>query len=169
MTVFLSALRLFWPYLIAFALGGVIAGNGAWQIQGQRLTSAEQRFTQYKQDQTTQRQAAQDAADKQRKESEHAHFIKTDELKKQVLAGDVFRRCVDAGKCGRVQQPAAAACSGVRLPSAVGLNGTIADTVPARPEPAADSEPEVIGDCAITTLQLNDLQADIEAQPHYKE
>ena len=55
---------------------------------------------------------------------------------------------------------------GAGLSSPGRLNATSTNELSATGESAA---PGVVFDCAYTTLQLNHLQADIEAQPGYKE
>ena len=143
------------PYLVAG-----IAGFGlAFGIQELRLTHAEQEFTQYKQTQTQLIQEAKDAANKQRDVADAAYDTASKKLETALADGDAYRRCVAAGKCGRVRP--APACTGVTLPTTSTADVSGANAVPA---PTGDA---AINDCAVTTLMLNHLQADIEAQPGY--
>lgn len=163
MSIILTLIRQFWPYLVAFSIGASLAGSSAWTVQGYRLTAARQEFTNYQQEQTRVFQEAQHHADLQRNEANQAYERASQQLKNSVLAGDVYRRCVAAGKCG-MRQPATCA-GGIRLPPAGVADATRTDPVPATGDPAA-AEP-VVGECAETTLRLNQLQADIERQPGY--
>lgn len=164
MLVALELLKRFWPYIVA-AVGGFIV---AWGIQGLRLTAAEQAFVQYKQAQAQVAIDAETVARKQREESANEYAKNLSALQRQVAAGETYRRCVAAGKCGvRVTT----ACAGIRLPSAGGADGlpTVELSSPAR---TAEAElpgevMPVVSDCAQTTLMLNQLQADIERQPGY--
>ena len=154
------------PYAISAAIGFAIA----WGIQGLRVTGAEQEFVDYKQDQVRIVQEQKDAADKQRDEAAKRFSAERADLAKEVEAGDVWKRCVMAGRCSVPRNP-----SGLRdttrregrgLSSPGRLNATSTNELSATGESAA---PGVVFDCAYTTLQLNHLQADIEAQPGYKE
>ena len=161
----MTLLKPFLPY-IAVAFVAFSAGfGGAWKVQGLRITSVEQAFTEFKQEQVRIYQEAQDAADEQRVKAAEAFAAKSEDLAKAIEAGDVYRRCVAAGKCGvRVlEQPTCA--TGVRLPATDSAHdpGTDAISLVAR---AAEADP-VINDCAVTTLMLNQLQTDIENQPGY--
>ena len=160
------------PYVLlgvvlgAFALGGVTGGSVAWKVQGLRITSVEQEFTEFKQTQTALIQAEKDRANLQRekagKDYEHLSSILNDEINRHV----VLQRCVAAGKCGVRNNPVPAG-SGIRLPSTIGIDedGSDAISLIAR---AAEEDP-VVNDCAVTTLMLNQLQADIENQPGYSQ
>ena len=163
----MTLLKPFLPY-IAVAFVAFSAGfGGAWKVQGLRITSVEQAFTEFKQEQVRIYQEAQDAADKQRVKATEAFAAKSEDLAKAIEAGDVYRRCVDAGKCGvRVlKQPTCA--TGIRLPATDSAHdpGTDAISLVAR---AAEEYP-VVNDCAVTTLMLNQLQTDIENQPGYSQ
>ena len=156
--------------LIPVAVSALAGFAIAWGIQGLRITSAEQEFVEYKQEQTRIFQEQKDAADKQREAAAKDYAKAQEELAKSIEAGDAFKRCVAAGKCG-----VANAAPGVRpgsrsagagLSSPGRLNATSTNELSATGESAA---PGVVFDCAYTTLQLNHLQADIEAQPGYKE
>lgn len=144
------------PYALAAAAGFVLA----FGIQGVRITRAEQEFTQYKLDQGLLIQHQIDQANKQRKESADAYQAQQKQLEVSIQNADVFRRCVAAGKCG--VRPATT-CPATSLPTAGAPDGPGTDAVPAAAGDAA------INECAQTTLMLNNLQADIEAQPGYPE
>lgn len=149
------------PYLAA----GAIGFGFAWHIQGLRVESAEIEFERYKIDQASAFIAAAEAADQHRKESARAYREKQSELEQQIAKGDAYRRCVAAGKCGafHVRVPVGAACANNGIPPSAGTDATSPDAVPPGGEPA----PEVIGDCAVTTLRLNELQAAVEGQAGY--
>lgn len=151
-----------------FLVGVSAGGSASWYVQGLRITAAKQAHTQYVQEQTQKRQEAIDAANLQRDKADKAYQLAAQQLADSIAAGDVFRRCVAAGKCG-VRQPTCA--TGIRLPTAIRPDETRADAVSLSAEPAKTlaSEPDetLANDCAVTTLMLNSLQSDIEAQPGY--
>lgn len=161
MPLLISAARMAAPYIAAGAIGFGLA----WQIQGLRVESVEIKFERYKIDQADAFIKAAEAADRQRKDSAHAYREKQAELDKQIAAGDAYRRCVAAGKCGafHIRVPVSTACASPGIPPGAGTDATGSDAVPPGGEPA----PEVIGDCAVTTLRLNELQAAVEGQVGY--
>ena len=162
MTILISLLRQFWPYIAAFAMGASLAGGAAWKVQGLRITSAQQEFTDYQQAQTKLIQEAKDAADQQREQARENFTAAVKVLGADIEAGAAYRRCVAAGKCGRV--PVQPTCADLRLPSAGRTDAAGTDPVPA----ARDAAPQVVSDCAKATLLSNQLQNDIENQPGYK-
>lgn len=150
-TLFKSAI----PYLVAG-----IAGFGlAFGIQELRLTHVEQAFAQYKIDQQKLVQQQIDQAAIQRKRA-YDDFLQTQEaLQKDIAAGEVFKRCVATGKCGvRHTMPS---CPEPSVSTSERVDGPGSDAVPA---PAGDA---AINECAQTTMMLNKLQADVEAQSGY--
>jgi hypothetical protein len=149
--------------LIPFAIAAAFGFGVAWTIQGLRITAAHQEFTDFKQEQTRLIQEARDAADNQREQASKAFAQASKELEDSIARGDAFRRCVAAGKCGRV--PDVPRCPEPSVPPAVRPDETGAEPVPAPGDTAA---PGVVADCAYTTLRLNKLQADIENQPGYQ-
>ena len=155
--------------LIPVALS-VLAGFAiAWGIQGLRLTSAEQEFTAFKQNQVRIFQEHKDNADKQRQESARNYETARNELATVSERAEIYKRCVAAGRCGVCPsgvRKSAANTPGNGLSTRPQLDEASANAVPLAGEPAA---PGVIYDCAYTTLQLNHLQADIEEQPGYSQ
>ena len=137
-----------------------IAGFGlAFGIQELRLTHVEQQFAQYKLDQQAVVQHQIDQANKQRKEAFDVYQAQQKQLEVSIQAGEVFRRCVAAGKCG-VRNPVPR-CPEPSVSTPERADGPGPDAVSATTGDAA------INECAETTLRLNNLQADIEAQPGY--
>lgn len=160
MTVLLSR---FWPHLIAFALG-------AWAavaVQEIRIERIEQEFTEYKQSIKAQELRHESAAIQARQEAAVEYAAQQGVLNHEIEQGIVYRRCVAAGKCG-VRQPTACSPS-LRLPSIGGIDATGSDAISVIAGATAESSeaPEVVNDCAITTLRLNRLQAEIEGQEGY--
>lgn len=158
----LTIARFVVPYAICVALGFGMA----WKIQGVRVESLKidvateaQKLTDYKLAQETAKIAAEKAAEKRRKETADEYQTKLDRLAQDH---DIYRRCVAAGKCGRV--PSLPNGSNGGISPTVRLDAERADTVP--PAGSVAEEAEVLRDCARTTLQLNQLQADIEKQWH---
>lgn len=163
------------PNLYA-ALGAsvVVFGLGfasGWKLQGFNVDAANARtekvkadFQSYREEQarlTLQREL--DAAH-QREETD-ANWKKTLEgLKNDRKA---FERCVAAGRCVDLQR----LCVG--QPHASTRTGGEAEALPPTREPDATrtdtvfATPGLAEECAVTTAQLNALQADIEKQPDY--
>lgn len=165
MTIALELLRRFWPYLVAFAVGFSMAWGVAWKIQGIRLSSAKQELTEYKFEQQRIVQQSIDLMNKKRQEAANDFLQKEASLQKDIEAGEVFKRCVAAGKCGRVR--IVNTCSpGISLPPVAGGNATSPDAISVI---AGATENPVVDDCAKTTLILNQLQREVENQEGYKE
>ena len=154
--------------LVPYALSALAGFAIAWGIQGLRLTNAEQEFTAFKQDQVTLEQKRKDDADKQRVEAATQYAIARQELADAVAAGDVYRRCVEAGRCGVPRNPPSL-CESSTSRSGGGLSA------PNKPDGSSANavslagDATAINDCAVTTLQLNHLQQDIEEQPGYSQ
>ena len=152
------------PFVVSAAVGFAIA----WWIQDLRVTGAEQEFVDYKQDQVTLEQKRKDDADKQRVEAATQYAIARQELADAVAAGDVYRRCVEAGRCGVPRNPpslceSSTSRSGGGLSAPNKADGSSANAV------SLAGDATAINDCAVTTLQLNHLQQDIEEQPGYSQ
>ena len=164
--MFLTLLKPFLPYIgvaiVAFSLGF----GGAWKIQGLRITSVEQEFTEYQQTQTRLIQEEKDRADLQRekagKDYEKLSNILNDEINNHV----VYQRCVAAGKCG-VRVRTVSSCTGISTTATLGLNGPGSNAIPSSPGTA--EEDPVVNDCAISTLRANRLQDFIANQPGYSQ
>ena len=164
------------PNLYA-ALGAsvVVFGLGfasGWKLQGFNVDAANANtakvkadFQSYREEQarlTLQREV--DAA--AQREAADSKWKKTlEDVKNDRKA---FERCVAAGRCvdlGKLcaPQPHAQTRAGSEaeaLPPALKFDGPRPDTILATPSLAEE--------CAVTTAQLNSLQADIEAQPEYR-
>lgn len=182
LTLVLELARRFWPHLAAIAGAMALGAFAAWQIQGLRLDAADSdlralqlEFDSYRASLRAQEAALAEQREIAREQSRTEYRRVQDELEKQIAQGDAYRRCVAAGKCGaRVQYVPAGGCGPtLRAPSAGGADASGADAIPAAGDPAAAGVitagvPEVVADCARTTLQLNRLQAGIEAQPGYE-
>lgn len=153
----LSILRLIAPYAICVAIGFGMA----WKVQGLRVTAAEQDLIEYKQAQVQAQIKAEQDAEIRRKETANEYAKHLAQLESDH---DTYRRCVAAGKCGArvIRLPAMpnGAGSGVSPPGRTDADRP--DAVPVAGEVAA--EDGILKDCARTTLQLNQLQADIEKQ-----
>ena len=172
MEVLLVLLKKFWPYIVAAAVGAAISGKVVWEVQQFRINSAkrdtakvEAEFEQYKADQIRMKAEFDRVAEKQRAVASEQFAKLKGDLTDEIVKGDVYRRCVAAGKCGAIRVPVQSGCSAsIRLPATGIAAGTGPDAIPVADESAA---PQVVNDCAITTLMLNRLQADIEAQPGF--
>lgn len=153
----LTMVRFILPYAV-FSLVGFVA---AWQLQGIRLDAAKNELAEYKTEQQRLKNEAEIAAEKRRKETANEYQTKLDALEADH---DTYKRCVAAGKCGArvIRLPNLPNGAGVRVPPPGGSAEARTDAVPAAGEVAA--EDGILKDCARTTLQLNQLQADIEKQ-----
>ncbi|MFZ4537883.1 hypothetical protein [Propionivibrio sp.] len=143
----------FGPYVVIALL------VAAWGVQTARLSSSKLELANYRIEQQEIVQRQIDVANKQRKDASDAYKAQSQQLALSIKAGDVLKRCVAAGKCGVQQQPRD--CTGIRLSASISPDAASAQPVPLAGNDAA------INDCAVTTLQLNTLQADIEKQPNY--
>lgn len=161
MTILLTLLRQFWPYLVAFGIGLSSGFGGAWKIQGYRITEAKQEFSAFKLEQQRIFNEATEKANTQREQSEKEYAHLSEILSDEINRGVVFKRCVDAGRCGVLVKPTCAA--GIRLPSASGANEASTDAISTTGQP----EETLANECAVTTLMLNQLQSDIEKQAGY--
>lgn len=150
------------PYALCIALGFGLA----WKIQGARVAvlksdvkAEAQKLVDYKQAQIQAQIEAEKAAEKRRKETADDYQAKLDALGKDH---DTYKRCVAAGKCGAVRLPSMPNGSNGGISAPVRPDADRADAIPAAGTVAAEAE--VLKDCARTTLQLNQLQLDIEKQ-----
>lgn len=154
--------------LIPFAVSAAVGFAIAWGIQGLRLTSAEQEFIDYKQEQVRILQEHNKHEAERQQKSAMAYAAARQEFADAIQAGEVFKRCVASGRCTGARNPSgvrepSANQADLRVPAPAKFDGASANPVSA---PGVDA---ALNDCAVTTLQLNHLQQDIEAQPGYKE
>ena len=158
------------PVAISAAAGFAIA----WWIQGLRVTAAEQEVTaaeqahkDYVQQLTQESQDAKAEADRQRDQAQRDYAAASKQLEDAIARGDALSRCIAAGKCrGMPKQPVCAGSSTPGLQAPSGIDDSSADAVFAA---ASVADEGVIADCARTTLQINQLQADIKAQAGYEQ
>lgn len=132
----------------------------AWMVQSARLTEAELDHEKYVVE--LKRKAVEEiaAADKQREETSREFAKRIAQVKAD---GDAFRRCVAAGKCGVREPLPGTTCTGPEVQPAGGADAAGADAIPS-PGVASAAAMSVVNDCAVTTLMLNELQADITKQ-----
>ena len=167
------ALALF-KRLIPFAIAWAFGFGVAWSIQGLRITSAEQETVaaeqahkDYVQQLTQESQDAKAEADRQRDQAQRDYAAASKQLEDAIARGDALSRCIAAGKCrGMPKQPVCAGSSTPGLQAPSGIDDSSADAVFAA---ASVADEGVIADCARTTLQINQLQADIKAQAGYEQ
>lgn len=160
--------------LIPFAIAAVIGFGMAWAIQGLRITAAEQEVTaaeqahkDYVQQLTQESQDAKAEADRQRDQAQRDYAAASKQLEDAIARGDALSRCIAAGKCrGMPKQPVCTGSPAASVPPTVGVDEASADAVFAA---ASVADEGVIADCARTTLQINQLQADIKAQAGYEQ
>ena len=160
--------------LIPFAVAAAIGFGVAWAIQWLRITAAEQETVtaeqahkDYVQQLTQEAQDAKDEADRQREQAQRDYATASQQLEDALARGDALSRCIAAGKCrGMPKQPVCAGSSTPGLQAPSGIDDSSADAVFAA---ASVADEGVIADCARTTLQINQLQADIKAQAGYEQ
>ena len=153
--------------LIPFAIAAALGFSAAWYIQGLRITAAKQDFTTYVQQIRQEAQDAKDEADRQREQAQRDYAAASKQLEDAIARGDALSRCIAAGKCrGMPKQPVCAGSSTPGLQAPSGIDDSSADAVFAA---ASVADEGVIADCARTTLQINQLQADIKAQAGYEQ
>ena len=153
--------------LIPFAIAAALGFSAAWYIQGLRITAAKQDFTTYVQQIRQEAQDAKDEADRQREQAQRDYAAASKQLEDALARGDALSRCIAAGKCrGMPKQPVCAGSSAAPVQAPTGVDGASADAVFAAASVANEG---VIADCARTTLQINQLQADIKAQAGYEQ
>lgn len=158
------------PFVIAAAIGFGLA----WSLQGlcltaveQEVIAAEQAHKEYVQQLTQEAQDAKDEADRQRDQARRDYATASSQLEDAIARGDALSRCIAAGKCrGMPKQPVCAGSSTPGLQAPSGIDDSSADAVFAA---ASVADEGVIADCARTTLQINQLQADIKAQAGYEQ
>lgn len=158
--------------LIPFAIAAAFGFGAAWSIQGLRITAAKQETVDAKQDFTTfvqkvrqEAQYAKDEADRQRDQAQRDYAAASKQLEDAIARGDALSRCIAAGKCrGMPKQPVCASSPAPGLQAPIGVDEASADAVFAASSVADEG---VIADCARTTLQINQLHADIKAQAGY--
>lgn len=159
-------LRFAAPYAIAASVGF----GAAWWVQGVRIDAAKNDTAEVQNAFLTYHNEQERLALEKEREQIRRQEATTKDWKEKLDAlkndHEVYRRCVAAGRCGGLRPVSAAPGGhGIRLSAASGTDDSGADPVPAAGEPA----PPVVLDCAETTLQLNILQADIEAQRGYRQ
>lgn len=160
--------------LVPFAIAAAIGFGIAWVIQGLRITAAqqetvtaEQAHKDYVQQLTQEAQDAKDEADRQRDQARRDYATASSQLEDALARGDALSRCIAAGKCrGMPKQPVCADSSTASLQAPIGVDDAGADAVFTA---ASVADEGVIADCARTTLQINQLQADIKAQAGYEQ
>lgn len=135
-------------------------------VQTLRIGKAKLEFAEYKVAQQEEIQRQIDLANKKRKESADEYRKVKKQLEVSIASGEVLKRCVAAGKCGVQHYAASSDSKGIS--AATRANAARAVAISAGREPAEEVvAPEVVIDCARTTLQLNMLQTDIERQEGY--
>ena len=80
----LTLLKPFLPYIAVAVVAFSTGFGGAWKVQGLRITSVEQAFTEFKQEQVRIYQEAQDAADEQRVKAAEAFAAKSEDLARAI-------------------------------------------------------------------------------------
>jgi len=167
-----------WIALAGFLAGIGAGGSVAWYVQGIRVNHARAETEKVKAEFETfkselKKQEAENAEKAQQESAKNGEDYRKekDELLKQIEAGEVFRRCVAAGKCGasivRVQSCSSGSPS-ASSQARSGANATGADSIPIGREGSTErSEDAALNECAVTTLMLNKLQERIELQDGY--
>lgn len=159
-----TLLKFIAPYAIAFSAGFTVA----FSVQGIRIDAArnetvevQNAFVTYHNLQVQERLDAEVKVQLAKEHATHEYDKALKQLSDERASHAAYRRCVAAGRCDGLRRPAAtpqAAAPDHRLPGPGEFDGAGADTVPA----AGESAPQVIDDCASTTLRINQLQSHLE-------
>lgn len=156
--------------LAPYALAAAIGAAGAWWVQGVRIDSLRAEHQTYINDQAELLRKSQAASLRIKDQSDHDYQAASARLAAEIERGDVYRRCVAAGRCGAVVRVQPVACGTPRTTQAASEpDATRADAVPAGTGGSSDgSEAAALAnECAAATLMLNRLQVLIESQPGY--
>lgn len=166
-----------WIALAGFVAGIGVGGSAAWWFQGLRVAHAQNEtakikgeFEAFKID--LKRQEVENAEKAQQESAKNGDDFRRlkNELEKQIQDGEVFKRCVAAGKCGarvvRVQS-CNTGCSSAGIAPRPGANAIGTDSVPLAGGSTEEGCQALANDAAKTTLILNKLQERIESQPGY--
>ena len=150
------------PYL-AIALLVTVIGT-----QSRQLTEVQKEFEDYKQEQQQANEDYTHDLERLRTTNEALAKAATAQLATDMDAGEVFRRCVAAGKCRSVPVKPDH-CPAAAVQTVQGSHEARGTTVPVTTEPAASGLDcsSLVNDAAQVQLRLNLLQAEIESQPNY--
>ena len=135
-------------------------------VQTLRLGKARLEFSEYKVAQQEEIQRQIDLANKKRKESADEYRKVKKQLEVSIASGEVLKRCIAAGKCGVQHYAANSDSKGISATTRANAARAVAISA-GRESTEEVVAPEVVIDCARTTLQLNMLQTDIERQEGY--
>lgn len=156
--------------LTPYALAAAIGAAGAWWVQGVRIDSLRTEHQTYINDQAELLRKSQAASMRIKEQSDYDYQAASSRLADEIERGDVYRRCVAAGRCGAVVRVQSVACSTPGTTQAAReLDAARTYTVPAGPggSPDGSEDAALANECAATTLMLNRLQVLIESQPGY--
>jgi len=135
-------------------------------VQTLRIGKAKLEFAEYKVAQQEEIQRQIDLANKKRKESADEYRKVKKQLEVSIASGEVLKRCIAAGKCGVQHYAANSDSKGISATTRANAARAVAISA-GRESTEEVVAPEVVIDCARTTLQLNMLQTDIERQEGY--
>lgn len=161
----LDLIRRNWALIAAILTAFSVGWAGAWHLRSLAVVEIEQEFKSYQQHIKAQEIQAAERAEAARMKSAEDYRRAKDELAKEIEAREVYKRCVDAGKCGRVRVEYRDCGASLRVPPGGIVNAASANPVSSPGGPA--EEMSVVNECAVTTLQLNKLQEAIERQDGY--
>lgn len=147
---------------VGIVIGGVIGSLISWNICSLRVDKLKNEFSQYKQEQTQAYNDAVSLANKNLEERRNEFAEKESLLRAEIQNNSVVSRAVTAGRL--FVKPACS--SSISVQTTPRIDETSTDSIPPSGKPAEEREEnfQVINDCAITTLMLNQLQEDIEKQ-----
>ena len=149
------------PLVVIGFVAGLVIGTGfSWWVGSLRVESVQQDFTEYRQNQKEAYQRALDTARMQQEDASKEFQLKEGQLQDEIKKNVVLQRLVTAG---RLHVNTARTCDG-SVQASLGIDETRTDPVPASSGFTEESVSQVVNDCSVTTLMLNQLQADIENQ-----
>lgn len=147
--------------LIIFGIG-LVCGSILFQAIGNmRVKAIEQKMVAYQQKQEKAYLDAMDGAYEQLRIASQNFLIQEEQLKNEIKSDVVIRRVFPSGRVCST----AANSGNNSVSSTNGINETRPNAISAISRNAEEDRiAQIINECAITTLMLNSLQADIETQ-----
>lgn len=149
--------------LIVGFVAGALAGSILFGFLGSiRVTAIKQEFTEYKQTQTTLYNKAVSDSLTRLEETRNDFLVKEAVLKEQIKSNAPVERARSVGKL--YVKPSCSTGAPVQAPTGTNEASPNPVSTPGKPAEEREESYQVVNDCAITTLMLNELQMDIEKQ-----
>lgn len=147
---------------IGFVIGITIGSLLSWQICSLRVDKVKNEFAVYKQKQTQAYNDAVSLANKNLEETRNEFSEKESLLRAEIQNNSIVSRAVAAGRL--FVKPTCPNSSSVQTTPRIDEARPDAISPSGKPAEEREENFQVVNDCAITTLMLNQLQDDIEKQ-----